>query len=454
MSGKTVDMTKGPILRQMSTFALPVLLGMLCQRVYNFADVYIVGKYLGDQALAAVSISGVVMYLLFSLMMGLTTGVNVVISQYYGSGNQQKVKATFTSSAFVAFGFALLITIVGVLTAVPTLKLMQTSEELLEAATSYLMIIYLGGTSTMLYNWIAAVLRSLGNSFVPFIFLIISSVLNIFLDIVFLAWIPLGTAGAALATVLAQLFSGIACCLYAWRLFPFLKPERGMFQCDREIAKQILIYGVPTGFQMSIISISDMTLQAVVNTYGTAMIVAYGVCTKVEGLGFQIADAIGSALGTFAGQNVGAKQFDRVRKGVTSAYVMNIVCYGIFCPIVFFTADKIMRQFTGNTDAICYGTEYMKMFSLFFIAGGVLVIYHNILRASGDIPVTLLMGLSEVVTRIGCAMLLPKWFGHFGLWLVSPFTWVCAALVGAVRYYSGAWQKKAEKMLLHREEVL
>ncbi|RGS76436.1 MATE family efflux transporter [Coprococcus sp. AF21-14LB] len=180
MSGKTVDMTKGPILRQMSTFALPVLLGMLCQRVYNFADVYIVGKYLGDQALAAVSISGVVMYLLFSLMMGLTTGVNVVISQYYGSGNQQKVKATFTSSAFVAFGFALLITIVGVLTAVPTLKLMQTSEELLEAATSYLMIIYLGGTSTMLYNWIAAVLRSLGNSFVPFIFLIISSVLNIF----------------------------------------------------------------------------------------------------------------------------------------------------------------------------------------------------------------------------------------------------------------------------------
>ena len=217
---------------------------------------------------------------------------------------------------------------------------------------------------------------------------------------------------------------------------------------DRYLAGQVLRYGLPTGLQMSIISISDMTLQAVVNTYGTTMVVAYGVCLKVEGLGFQLADAIGSALGTFTGQNVGAKDYERVKKGVRSAYLMNAICYGIFCPLVFIFARPIMEAFTQTPEAIQFGVEYMRIFTLFFLAGGILVVYHNILRASGDVAVTVLMGVSEVVTRIGCALLFPHLWGYRGLWLVSPITWICAMLVGAVRYYSGAWKKKAEKMHL------
>ncbi len=443
-SKKVMDMTKGPVLSQMTRFALPVLLGMLCQRIYNFADTYIVGHFLGDEALAAVSIAGTAMYLLFSVMMGVTTGVSVVISQYYGAREEQNVRRTFVAGAWVAAGITLLITAGGMLTVKPLLRLLKTSDALLPDAGSYLLVIYAGCAATMLYNFSASVLRALGNSVVPLVFLIVSSVLNVVLDIVFVAWIPMGTAGAAFATVLSQIISGILCMWYALRILPFLKVNRKEWKPDSFLAGQVLRYGLPTGFQMSIISISDMTLQAVINTYGTTMIVAYGVCVKVEGLGFQMADAIGSAVATFTGQNVGARDYIRVRKGVRSAYVMNIICYGIFCPLVFLFAEPVMRAFTQTPEAIRLGTEYMRIFTSFFIAGGILVVYHNILRASGDVFVTVLIGLSEVVTRIGCSLLFPEIFGYRGLWFVSPITWICAALVGAIRYYTGSWEKKED----------
>ncbi len=444
MNEKTMDMTKGSIMPKLIRFALPVLLGMLFQRIYNFADVYIVGKFLGDDALAAVSIAGSGMYLLQSVMMGLTTGVSVVIAQYYGAKEEQKVTETFVTSIYVAAGSALLITIIGVIGAKPLLCALQTSDDLMQDAWVYLVTIFAGSIGTMLYNWISAVLRSLGNSVVPLIFLVISSALNIVLDILFIAGIPMGVAGAALATVLAQVISGVLCLLYAFKILPMLRLSKEKMHMDAGIAKLILIYGVPTGLQMSIISISDMTLQAMINTYGTALVVAYGVSTKVEGLGWQMADAIGTSLGTFVGQNVGAGNLDRVKKGVRCAYLMDIICYGIFCPVIWFFASPIMQAFTQNTDAIRCGIEYIRIFSGFFVIGGFLVIYHNILRAAGDVKVTVLMGVSEVITRIGFTFLFSAYFGYYGLWWVSPLTWCCAALVGAVRYYSGKWMGKVK----------
>lgn len=440
-----MDMTRGPVLQQMAVFAFPVLLGMLCQRIYNFADTYIVGRFLGDQALAAVSISGSAMYMMFSIMMGVTTGVSMVIAQFYGAGEKKEIQDTFVAGAWVSVLIAILLTVLGTLTAGPLLGLLQTSKELMPQAYSYLVVIYLGCGATMLYNFASAVLRALGNSVVPLVFLILSSILNVILDVAFVSWIPMGVAGAAFATVLSQLISGVLCLGYALRILPLLRVPKRQWKPKPYLVKEVLRYGLPTGLQMSIISVSDMTLQAVVNTYGTAMIVAYGVCMKVEGLGFQLADAVGTAMGTFSGQNAGAGNYQRIRKGVNSAYLLNLLCYGIFCPAVFFLAEPIMRAFTGTPEAIAYGVEYMRIFTVFFLAGGILVVYHNILRATGDVAVTVLMGLSEVVSRIGCAFLLPAWFGYRGLWFVSPITWICAALVGAVRYYSGAWEKKRRK---------
>lgn len=447
MGEKTVNMTQGAILTKMTRFALPVLLGLLCQRIYNFADAYIVGHYLGDNALAAVSIAGTATYMLFSIIMGLTTGVSVVISRHYGAGEEEQVVKTFATSIYVAVASAVLITAVGMICSRPLLVILQTSDELMEEAWIYLVIIFAGTAGTMLYNWIASVLRSLGNSVAPLIFLVISSVLNVVRDIALVAWIPMGVAGAAIATVASQVISGLLCLIYALKALPFLRLSRKQFACHKELVRAILVYGVPAGLQMSIISISDMTLQAVVNTYSTALVVAYSVCLKVEGLGFQLGDAIGTSLGTFVGQNVGAERFDRVKKGVRCAYLMNLISYGIFSPSAFFLAEPIMRAFTDNADSIRYGVEYMRIFSVFFLAGGLLLVYHNVLRPAGDVKVTILMGVSEVVTRIGFAFLFSALFGYYGLWWVSPITWVCAALVGCVRYYSGKWEEKARRQL-------
>ncbi|CDE00821.1 mATE efflux family protein [Roseburia sp. CAG:471] len=157
-----------------------------------------------------------------------------------------------------------------------------------------------------------------------------------------------------------------------------------------------------------------------------------------------MAEAIGTSLGTFTGQNVGANHLDRVKQGVRCAYLMNAVCYGIFCPVIWFFARPIMEAFTGNPESIRYGVEYMKIFSCFFFVGGILVVYHNILRSAGDVTITVLMGVSEIITRIGCTFLFTAVFGYYGLWWVSPLTWCCAMLVGCVRYYSGKWKKKVQ----------
>ena len=443
-----MDMTQGPIMSKLIRFGMPVLLGMLFQRIYNFADAYIVGRYLGDGPLGSVSIAGMAMYLLMSLMMGLTTGVSVVVSQYYGAGDTKKVKETFVTSIYVCAAVTAFITIAGLLSAKPLLRLLQTSDELIDDAYIYLAIIFAGSFGTMLYNWISAVLRSLGNSVLPLVFLIVSSVLNVVLDIALIAWIPMGVAGAALATVLSQVTSGALCLVYAFKVLPWLRIRSEDKRFDPQIAKQILIYGIPTGLQMSIITISDMTLQAMVNTYGTALVVAYGVCIKVEAVGWQMAEAIGTAVGTFTGQNIGAGKFDRVKKGVNCAYLIHFICFGAFCPIIWLIAEPLMRAFTSSAESIRYGVEYMRIFSFFFLIVGMMCIYHNILRASGDVKVTILMGVSEIITRIGLTFLLSSMLGYYGLWWVSPITWCCATGIGILRYYSGKWQEIAEKTVV------
>ena len=438
----TVDMTTGSIGPQILRFAMPVLLGLIFQRIYNFADSYIVGRFLGDNALAAVSVAGVGMYLMQSLVIGLTTGVTVVMSQYYGAKNEKAVEETFFSSIYVVLYMTLLVTVVGLIGTRPLLLALQTPKEILDESALYLQLIFAGCVGTMLYNWISAVLRSLGNSVIPLVFLGISSALNIFLDWLFVAVLPMGVGGAAFATVLAQLISGVACLVYAWRLLPQLRLRKDRMKLNRVIGKQILVYGLPAALQMSIISVSDMTLQAVVNTYGTALVVAYGVCLKVEGLGMQIGDALGTALGTFAGQNAGAKNINRIKAGMRSTGGMCIIGYAVISPIIFLSAPLIMRMFTDSETSIGYGVEYMRIFAPFLIGVGILTLFHNLLRAVGDVKITICMGISEVITRIGFAFLFSCLWGYHGLWFVSPLTWCCAAMVGAVRYLSGTWKRK------------
>ena len=438
-----VDMTQGSILRHLLRFAWPVFISCLCQRMYNFVDAYIVGKYLGDISLSAVSVAGIATYLYTSLSMGVTTGVGVVMAQYFGAGDENAVRRTFTSSVYVAVIVTILLTAVGLLTLNPLLTLLQTPAEIIPEARLYLGIIYAGGLATMLYNWIASVLRALGNSVMPLIFLVLASILNIVLDWLLVACIPMGVAGAALATVVSQLVSGIACLIYAYRVTPLMHTHRGEWRYHAKYGKEVLVYGLPSALQMSIISISDLTLQGVVNTYGTVLILAYGVCTRVEGIGFQLGEALSTACATFTGQNIGAGQIDRVRYGARITLIMNILGYLIVSVFIFFGAEWIMRLFTDDTQAITYGMEYLHIIAIFFVFLGILSTFQSLLRSAGDIPITIAMGVSEVITRVGFAFLFSTWFGYYGLWWVSPITWLISAALGSWRYLSGRWIGKS-----------
>ncbi|MCD8300357.1 MAG: MATE family efflux transporter, partial [Clostridiales bacterium] len=374
-----VNMTEGRIVPQLLRFSGPVLLGLVFQRIYNFVDSFIVGRYLGDNALAAVSVSGVGMYLVTSLILGMTTGISVVLSQYYGARQENEVEETYYSSIYIAIAMTAIVTLAGLLLARPVLILLQTPTEVLPEATLYLQVICAGCVGTMLYNWIASILRALGNSMIPLVFLGVASGLNILFDFLFVAALPFGVAGAAVATILAQLISGVACFIYAWKVLPMCRLKREKMHLNPHIGKQMLRYGIPAGLQMSIISVSDMTLQAVVDTFGTAMVVAYGVAIKMEWIGVLIGDALGTALGTFAGQNTGAGNIPRVQEGFKKTFWLTAAGYAIVSPLIFILAPKIMALFTDSAKAIQYGVEYMRVFSPLLFAVGILTVFYYLL---------------------------------------------------------------------------
>ncbi len=438
-----VDMTSGRIVPQILKFTGPVLVGMIFQQIYNFVDTFIVGHYLGDTALAAVSEAGVGMFLASSLLTGVTTGVSVVMSQYYGAHQSDKLEETYYSSIFVCFGMTIIITIAGIFLARPMLVLLQTPEEVLPLATLYLRIICAGCAGMMLYNWIASILRSMGNSKIPLVFLAVASVLNIIFDILFVAVLPFGVGGAAAATILAQVLSGVSCFIYACKVLPLCRIKREKFRLNLHIGKQILRFGIPAALQMSIISVSDMTLQAVINTYGTALVVAYSVAMKMEWMGLLIGQSLGNALGTFAGQNTGAGNIPRVQEGLRKTIGLSIVGYAVVSPLIFALAPAIMRLFTDSAASIQYGTEYMRIFAPMLVVLGVLNLFYNFLRAVGDVRTTVFAGISEVITRIGFAFLLSWLWGYMGLWFVAPITWTCALILCVIRYLRGGWKKKA-----------
>ena len=274
--------------------------------VYSLADSLVVGRFIGGNALAAVSVTGNATYLMFSISGGINMGSSVVLAQAYGARDQKKMKQVISTSVAVLGITAVLFTLIGMLTADLVLHIIQTPEEIYGMAKSYMMIIFAGTLGSVFYNWLASLLRAFGNSFVPLLCLIFSGVLNVILDLAFVLGFGMGIEGAALATVLSQILSGLLCFAYAWKQFPVFHLKREEWTLDKGVLKKILLIGIPAAVQNSIITVSNMVLQGVLNTYGTTMVLAYGIVSKYELICMQVGDSLGTALSTFAGQNMGA----------------------------------------------------------------------------------------------------------------------------------------------------
>ena len=422
LSKMTRDMTEGSIAPKLLFFAFPIMFSSLFHLVYSLADSLVVGRFIGGNALAAVSVTGNATYLMFSISGGINMGSSVVLAQAYGARDQKKMKQVISTSVAVLGITAVLFTLIGMLTADLVLHIIQTPEEIYGMAKSYMMIIFAGTLGSVFYNWLASLLRAFGN---------------------FVLGFGMGIEGAALATVLSQILSGLLCFAYAWKQFPVFHLKREEWTLDKGVLKKILLIGIPAAVQNSIITVSNMVLQGVLNTYGTTMVLAYGIVSKYELICMQVGDSLGTALSTFAGQNMGAGKMDRVIRSVKTTALLNFAGYAIVSPLIFATAEGCMRIFTDNSQAIGIGIQFLRIYAVFFPALGILILFQNFLRSVGDIKATIWMGICEVISRSVFALGLPFLFHAAGLMLVSPFTWAASMLLGLALYLSGQWKRKS-----------
>lgn len=436
------DMTQGNPLKVMTIFAIPMFIGSVFQQVYNLVDSMVVGKYVGDQALAAVGVCGGAFSLIISLISGLTGGTSVVMAQYFGAGNKEMVKKTFLSATIVNLLAGVLLTVAGVMLAKPLLWIIDTPEDIMEEAVTYLSIMFLGVLANCLYNGMSAVLRALGDSITPLAVLIICSLLNVALDMLFVLGFNWGVAGVAVATILSQLISAAACIAYALYRMPMLRFHMTELRLQKAVVMDIVRIGIPAALSTSGVSISVMFMQRAINEYGTKVIAAYTIANRGEQVGMCLAFSIGMAVGTFCGQNIGARNFERVKTGMHIGYLISVAYALMVAAVLIVFARPLASLFNHDPQVldIAVGCIYVTM--IFAPVLGLVFVFQNFLRSAGDVSPTVWMSVTEIVARSALAFLFSWLWGYFGIWWATPVGWLASLLIGWVRYRSGKWKAR------------
>ena len=441
----TKDMTNGSPAKLIIKFSLPMLIGNLFQQFYNMVDSAVVGRFVGSNALAAVGATGSTVFLIIGLCFGLSAGISIVISQYFGAKDYENVKKGFATAAYVIIVISILLGVVGFCTSRWLLGLLHTPASIMEQSNIYMKIIFAGILGTACYNGISAILRALGDSITPLKFLILASVLNVGLDLLFVVGFQWGVPGVALATVIAQFVSAGGCIIYTLVHVKLLHMPLKQFRPDMEILKKCLHMGLPVALQNVLVSVSMMALQGVINQYNETVIAACTVISRIEQLVLQPGISVGTALAAFAGQNVGAGKIDRAKKGYYSATLIMVIFSLLMLPAMYFGGKYIMLLFTKKEyyDVVTTGVKGIRITCFFYIWVEQILVSRNFLSGTGDINVVLCMGLTEVVFRIVLANVLTMMIGYTGIWWATGFNWAATALVGIIRVASGRWMNKS-----------
>ena len=445
MQTAAVNMTAGTESRIIIRFALPLLAGNLLQQLYNLADTAIVGKKLGDDAIAAVGATGAVTYLFYTLCIGLATGAGILIAQFFGAGELRKMRAAVWNSALVTAVFGLVISFVSVMLTEPVLMFMDTKPELMETAVEYMHITCAGTLAVAVYNWINAVMRALGDSRTPLMFLAVSSVLNILLDLLFVMVLDFGAAGAAAATVTAQAVSAVSCTVYAFRRMPELHLTRADLRVSGSAVGLTLRTGLPIALQIGLIEISMVSLQRVTNQFSKAVMAAYTASMRVEQLVQQPFFSLNASLAAFAGQNVGAGQTQRAENGLRAGLRISSMLALVLAAVFWLFGGLIIRCFLSGDTAVSLGYYALRVTSLCYIPLGSIHVIRGFLNGAGDTAYAMMNGMAEVICRIGGALLLIQCF-HMdcrAIWYTTCLTWFVTGLVGWIRYCRGKWKGKA-----------
>ena len=429
-------MTIGKPWKLILGFMIPVCLGSIFQNFYNIVDSMIVGRFLGVDALAAVGSTGSIHFLVMGWISGITSGFGIQLSQAFGANDEKRLKHYTAMSVYLCIAIAVLMT-VGLLTANTfILNWMNTPEQIFKDTAKYIGIIYAGLPVTILYNMLAAIARSLGDSKTPLYFLILSSVLNIALDLLFVAVLPCGVAGAAYATVLAQAVSAVLCLLYVWRKFPMIHYSAKDARIKMHSIYNLLAMGIPMGLQFSITAVGTMIVQASLNTLGSVYIAAYSATMKIQNIVITVYPSLGAAIATYSGQNYGAGKFERINKGVNACIVMEVI-YSLFIMALSWSVFPMGVQIfakdpTGELQMIA--SQMFRISMWFFIPLGIIFIYRNVLQGLGNGFVPMLGGIFELIARALVIKLIFDRLQFTAICISDPAAWV-SALIPLIPYY-------------------
>lgn len=438
------NMTEGSEFGQILKFSVPLLVGNIFQQLYNVVDSAIVGKYLGSDKLAAVGSTGSITYLFFALCIGLATGAGILIAQRFGAGDHDSVKRLISNSAYVLVIFGIVVSVVSTLLAEPLLRLLNTPEHLLPDAVAYMQISCSGTIAVAMYNWINAVMRSLGDAKTPLYFLIVASVLNAGLDLLFVVVFQMDVQGAALATIIAQGISAVASMIFAFRKNPCFKLSREQFAFRRDIFGKCFVTGTPIALQNAFVSVSMISLQSTANGFGENVMAAYTASMRVEQLVQQPFASLNVAVSTFVGQNIGAGKHDRAVKGYKKSVLAGLIFALFMLALFMLFSYHIVGIFVDNPAVLEIGEKALKLTALFYFPLGLIHITRGMLNGVGDVGFALLNGIAEVVGRIGFAFILVNFtpLGHWSVWATTCLTWVLTAVMSLARYRWGSWRKK------------
>lgn len=443
---KVKDLTTGSPIKLMLLYALPVLAGNICQQIYNFADTIIVGQKLGENALAAVGTTGSMYFLVNGFVIGITSGFAVHVSQRFGAKDYDGMRNSVFNAVFLWGLITVIITALAMIFSKPMLRLINTPDDIIDDAQRYILTIYAGILAPMLYNAASCILRAVGDSKTPLYFLMVSAVLNIGMDLFFIVVLKMGVFGAALATVIAQFISGVACIVYMIVKFPILRITRADMHINGSIIKTHLTIGLPMAFQFSITAIGTIVLQGAINKFGATRIAAYTAASKTEQLVTQIAGASGVTTANFVGQNIGAGRYDRIKKGVRAWSLVTIGAAVFAMVVIFFFGRDICGLFIKNRNPVTLDSSmvYLNTVIVFFIPLFLIFVFRNALQAMGKTFMPLMAGVFELVARTIASFTLPDVIGFKGVCLAGPIAWVSAMVPLFVTYiiYMVKFKKK------------
>lgn len=438
------DMTKGSPFKLLLSFSIPLLIGSLFQQFYTMADSIIVGKFVGADALASIGACSSVIYLLFSLFLGLSAGIGIVISQYFGAGDGSTVRKGIACSVYILLAASILLTLIGLTLARPILTFLGTPEEIMQDAAVYFQITSGGIVAVAFYNGISSILRALGDSRTPLIFLALAALLNVELDLLFVTVFHMGVAGAALATAIAQFSSACACLVFSLKTNPYFHIKKEEFRPDTGLIRRMMHIGLPLALQNAMIAFSCVMLQSVINSFGTMIMAVFTATNRIENLVNQIYIAANTALSNYTAQNLGAGNTDRVRAGTRCCIQITVGFSLLMVLVMYLCGHMFMGWFVTDRQVIETGAQALKLISLFFVFWGLLYVFRGILNGAGNAGFALVSGILEVVGRMGCAFLLTSipFIGQWGIWLAEGLTWILVSAAGAICYFRGKWTQK------------